>query len=531
MTNAGNEMSRHPEYLNADSVAQKWSFEIPPEPIPEDKIAETVESDVVVLGEGMSGLCTALSCVEEGIATTIVTASSRPVGRGGSVFAVYSKVMERLGYPRFDPTDFFLEEFAACSFQVDQRKWYTFYNKSEESMNWLVDMLEADGVQVVLENGNDCDPHSPTTQPVGTHAFLDDKTTFAGAGINIALRTLEKNYLARGGKIAYRTRGRQLVKDPATGRICGVIAEDETGRFIKFIARKAVVLATGDFSANRDMMAKYCPAFAKHFDGGSGDYNVGFHEKGLFRGEGHLMALWAGAAWQKIFPNAPLIQGSRLGSNMPYGAHRGLRLNANGERFMNEDANAPYSVYAILNQPKSEAFAVWGKNYAYDIDWFSHGSTRGSAPTPPEKVIEKWEAEVEKGRLVKGETIEEVVEKLGLPLEKTLTEIERYNAMCRAGADTDFYKKPKYLQEIRQAPFYGGSLSERRFFSVLGGPRTNHLMQICDESDQPLGGLYAAGTLIGDMFANCYNFRIAGHNYGVCLTLGYVTGKYIAANE
>jgi len=322
MTNAGNEMSRHPEYLNADSVAQKWSFEIPPEPIPEDKIAETVESDVVVLGEGMSGLCTALSCVEEGIATTIVTASSRPVGRGGSVFAVYSKVMERLGYPRFDPTDFFLEEFAACSFQVDQRKWYTFYNKSEESMNWLVDMLEADGVQVVLENGNDCDPHSPTTQPVGTHAFLDDKTTFAGAGINIALRTLEKNYLARGGKIAYRTRGRQLVKDPAMGRICGVIAEDETGRFIKFIARKAVVLATGDFSANRDMMAKYCPAFAKHFDGGSGDYNVGFHEKGLFRGEGHLMALWAGAAWQKIFPNAPLIQGSRLGSNMPYGAHR-----------------------------------------------------------------------------------------------------------------------------------------------------------------------------------------------------------------
>jgi succinate dehydrogenase/fumarate reductase flavoprotein subunit len=184
-----------------------------------------------------------------------------------------------------------------------------------------------------------------------------------------------------------------------------------------------------------------------------------------------------------------------------------------------------------LNQPKSEAFAVWGTNYAYDIDWFSHGSTRGSAPTPPEKVIEKWEAEVEKGRLVKGETIEEVVEKLGLPLEKTLTEIERYNAMCRAGADTDFYKKPKYLQEIRQAPFYGGSIAERRFFSVLGGPRTNHLMQICDESDQPLGGLYAAGTLIGDMFANCYNFRIAGHNYGVCLTLGYVTGKYIAANE
>jgi succinate dehydrogenase/fumarate reductase flavoprotein subunit len=398
-------------------------------------------------------------------------------------------------------------------------------------MNWLIDMVEADGARVVLENGNMDDPHSPTYQPACTHAFMDDKTTFAGAGIHIALRSLEKSFLGRGGKVCYRTRGRQLVKDAATGRVTGVIAEDENGRFIKFNARKAVVLATGDFSANRDMMMKYCPAFAKYFDGGTGDYNVGFHEKGLFAGEGHLMALWAGAAWQRIFPNAPLIQGSRLGSNMPYGAHRGLRLNINGERFMNEDANAPYSAYAILNQPKSEAFAVWGTNYAYDIKWFAHGSTRGSAPTPPEKVIEKWESEVEKGRLVKGGTLEEVLEKLGLPVEKAMAEIERYNAMCRAGADTDFYKKPKYLQEIRQAPFYGGSLAERHFFSVLGGPRTNHLMQICDENDKPLGGLYAAGTLIGDMFANCYNFRMAGHNYGVCLTLGYVTGKYIAANE
>lgn len=531
MSSAGIEMNNHPEYINADIASRKWSFEIPPEPIPDSKISETVEYDVVVLGEGMAGLCTALSAQEEGVPTVIVTASSRPVGRGGSVFAAYSKVMERQGYPRFDPTEFFLEEFAASSYMVDQRKWYAFYKNSEQAMNWLIDMVEADGAKVVLENANEDDPHSPTYQPVGTHSFMDDKTAVAGVGIHIALRILEKNFLARGGKVVYKTRGRQLVKDQETGRIRGVIAEDENGRYIKFLARKAVVLATGDFSANREMMAKYCPAFAKYFTGATGDYDVGFHEKGLFRGEGHLMALWAGAAWQKTFPNAPLIQGSRLGSHMPYGAHRGLRLNINGERFMNEDANAAYSAYAILHQPRSEAFAIWGTNYAYDVPWYAHGSTRGSAPTPPEKIIEKWESEVEKGKLVKGETIEEVVRKLGLPVEKALAEIERYNAMCRAGVDTDFYKKPKYLQEIRQAPFYGGSLSERRFFSVLGGPRTNHLMQICDENDKPLGGLYAAGTLIGDMFANCYNFRIPGHNYGICLTLGYVTGKYIAHNE
>ena len=520
------------EYLNADLAAQKWSFELPPEPIADSKISKTVEAELIVVGEGMSGLCTALSAVEEGVDTIIITASTKPVGRGGSVFAAYSKVMQRLGYPRFDPTDFFLEEFAANSYNIDQRKWYSFYNNSEPAMNWLIDMLEADGVKIALENGNEDDAHSPTTQPVGTHAFFDDKVTFAGLGITLALKALEKNFLLRApGKIAYRNVAKQLVKDNKTGRITGVIATDPDGNYIKYKAKKAVVLATGDFSANRDMMAKYCPAYAKYFTSGNTNYDVGFHEKGLFKGDGHLMALWAGAAWQRTFPNAPLIQGSRVCSNMPYGAHRGLRLNKNGERFMNEDVNAPYTALSVLREPDRTAYVIWGTNYAYDINWRAHGSSRGSENTPPETVIEKWESEVEKGNFAKGATLEEVVEKLGLPRERVLYEIERYNGFCRDGLDTDFYKKAKYLQAIKDAPFYGASIGDFRFFSVLGGPRTNHNMQICDENDKPLGGLYAAGTMIGDMYANCYNFRIAGHNYGVCLTLGYTTGKYIAKNE
>ena len=518
-------------YLDADAIAQKWSFEIPPEPVADNMIAKTINADLIVVGEGVSGLCTALSALEEGVDTIIVTASSKPVGRGGSMFAAYSKVMQRLGYPRFDPTDFFLEEFASCSYNIDQRKWYSFYNNSEEAMDWLIDMLEADGVRVDLENGNVDDPHSPTTQPVGTHAFFDGNMSFAGLGITCVLNTLEKKYLARDGRVMYRHTAKQLVKDDSTGRVTGVIAIDPNGDYIKFMAKKAVVLATGDFSANRDMMARYCPAYARYFSGENNDYDVGFHVKGLYKGEGHLMALWAGAAWQRTYPNAPLIQGSRMCSNMPYGAHRGLRLNKNGERFMNEDANAPYTAQAVLREPDQTAFAVWGTNYAYDIGWYAHGSTRGSAQTPPGDVIAKWESEVEKGLIFKADTLEEIVEKLGLPKGKALSEIERYNVFCRDGKDTDFYKKPKYLQEIREAPFYGASIGQYHFFSVFGGPRTNHNMQICDESDKPLGGLYAAGTMIGDMYANCYNFRIAGHNYGVCLTFGYLTGKYIAKNE
>ena len=145
------------------------------------------------------------------------------------------------------------------------------------------------------------------------------------------------------------------------GRVSAVVAQRADGSYVKYAARKAVVLATGDFSANKDMMAKYCPAYAQYFTNSKLDYDAGFVEKGIFRGDGHLMALWAGAAWQKTYPNAPLIQGSRLGANMPYGAHRGLRLNARGERFMNEDANAPYSALAALREPEQKVLCHLGR--------------------------------------------------------------------------------------------------------------------------------------------------------------------------
>ena len=518
--------------MNAELAGRKWAFEIPPAPIPEDQITKTVSADVIVVGEGMAGLCTALSAAEEGLDTRIVTASSKPVGRGGSVYATYSKVMERKGFPRQNLDTFYLEEMAASSFHVDQRKWYSFMNNSETAMNWLVDMLEADGVRVVLEKDNDDDHDSPTYQPAGTHAFLGEEVTFVGAGITLALKALEKNYLSKGGHVDYTTVARQLVRaDGGKGRVTAVIAQDKEGGYIRYEANKAVVLATGDFSANRDMMAKYCPGFARYFTTDKVDYDAGFVMKGIFKGEGHQMALWAGAAWQRTFPNAPLVQGSRVCSNQPYGAHRGLRLNRDGERYCNEDINGAYTAHTILHLPGQAAYAIWGTNYATDIEWHAHGSERGTPPRAPGDVIAIWEKEVAAGNMVKAESLAGVIEKLGLPLEQTVKTIERYNALCRSGVDADFHKKAKYLQEIKDAPFYGSPINQYWFFSVLGGPRTNHNMQICDENDVPLGGLYAAGTLIGDMFANCYNFRMAGHNYGCCLTFGYLTGKFIASRE
>ena len=64
-----------------------------------------------------------------------------------------------------------------------------------------------------------------------------------------------------GGEIDFRTKALYLIReDDNKGRVSGVVAENlDTGEYIKYEARKGIVLATGDFSRNADMMAKYAP--------------------------------------------------------------------------------------------------------------------------------------------------------------------------------------------------------------------------------------------------------------------------------
>ena len=80
----------------------KWSFEVAPDPIAEDQIAETKSADVVVVGCGMSGMVTAVYAAEGGLSVIIVSASEAAVSRGGSNNAVYSKVMEEMGVSEVD---------------------------------------------------------------------------------------------------------------------------------------------------------------------------------------------------------------------------------------------------------------------------------------------------------------------------------------------------------------------------------------------------------------------------------------------
>ncbi len=97
------------------------------------------------------------------------------------------------------------------------------------------------------------------------------------------------------------------------------------------------------------------------------------------------------------------------------------------------------------------------------------------------------------------------------------------------GIDEDYFKRSELLIPIRRAPFYAESSTKPSLLIVCGGLRTNIKMQVIDTDGEIIPGLYAVGTIVGDMFANYYSFMPTGINLGsTCVTFAYLAGKEIA---
>lgn len=541
-SSSGGDASKSGDGMNADSYFGKWSFEVPDAPITD--IAETVEADIVVVGAGTGGLTVANAAAEEGAKVVLISASSKPIGRGGSNHATYSKAMEALNIPKNDAL-WYEKELQANGARVDTRKWYQYFNHSEEVMDWLIGIMEEAGYTTGIE------PFIPTIDNdsgsiyyvPGAHGWYDDEHPGMGMNQSLVVNQLASRFEELSGTtIYYKNIARQLVRgdDPngTDGRVTAVIAEREDGSHAKYVGNKAVVLATGDFSTNRDMMAKYAPQAVPYIAEGEFDAKPDYDKElvygGLYPGDGQKMGLWVGAAWQKAWPCCPNGGGVKAGPMDGVLPFTGFTANRDGRRFCNEYGSLgtlPFTEQ--MGCPGGTAYAIWDMNYAeqYPLDWINGSVPYGQPNTlTPEDVVASWEEGVSSGMYVKADTLEDLVKQLGLP-DGTLENIQAYNADCEAGEDTQFHKYPELMIPVSKAPFYGAASDTSFFLTILGGLRTDENMRVCDEDDNPIEGLYNVGSMAGDMFYAQYTYMIPGFTYGSNLTLSYLTGKYIVENE
>ena len=290
-------------------------------------------------------------------------------------------------------------------------------------------------------------------------------------------------------------------------RVTGVVAQNAKGDYIQFNAKKAVVLCTGDYSYNSEMMAKYCPQAA---------YMPSMLHTST--GDGHQMAMWIGAVMEPA-PHAPISHGF-VGS---MGNAAFLQVNLKGERFHNEDVPGQSWTNAIERQPGKAAWQVFDSKYPEEVPYMGIGHGKIIEVTDEIRQL------VEKHSVV-ANTIEELAKKMRVPVETFKAMVARYNELARLGKDLDFGKRPDRLTTIDKPPYYAGK-GRYALLCVMGGLNVNTKLQALDKDWKVIPGLYLAGNTVGNRFAVDYPTICPGISHGMALHFGRVAGMNAASLE
>ena len=506
-----------------------WSWETPPEPIKD--IANTVDTEIVVVGAGMAGINTASAAAFNGAKVLVLERTEKYQVRGADNGAVGTKFQKEQGMD-IDPAE--LLKFSAQwnAMQINQNLFKIWLYKSGPVFDDLIDLMTENGCDVVRGTGTRGDledaelfyrqyPTAHSWTPAGTEKAsmtLEDGRWANNLVGDALIKQAEEN----GAEFVYNTLAQQLVQDDE-GRVTGVIAEAEDGTFTQYNASKAVVLCTGDISGNEEMLRAWAPITLRADA-------VAYTPVGANDGTGHKMALWAGAAVQHG-PAGPMIHavGGQVLCQKDIGW---LMVNRDGKRFTNETPNEVSTSNARMVQPGGKAWSIFDAGYEAKIQAMmgTDGSNWGSVID--ETTPEKMEQELKSGTMFKADTLEELAAAAGIEDAETFkATVARYNELCAAGKDTDFLKEDKWMKSsIETPPFYASAVPAIPL-TVPFGLNCNDQLQVCDADDYPIEGLYAAGNTCGNFFADDYPLLTPGISHGRAITFGRVLGEALAKGK
>ncbi len=479
----------------AESPASSPSFMTKPAVIKEGDVKETLSADIVVVGAGVCGLMAAYTAAKAGAKTILLEKSEKFNARGGHNAALRSKIQLEEGLD-YDPARVVAELTKWANNNVDVGQEMAWAVNHSAIMDELIDMAKESGLEV-MRWGND----------VPDLFYPEYKTVhmFGGMDQNILAGMLEGAAKKAGAEFYYSTPAEQLVKDDS-GRVTGVIAKDAEGAYKKFTAAKAVILCTGDYGNNPEMIQYYCPRAAQV------DANV--YAPPVNTGDGQKMGLWIGAAMQKQEPHTPMVH--NLGA-APFSGNPFLRVNIEGKRYENEDVPIPLMANSAQLQPGHKTWTIYDSTFADDLPKMGTSFSRTNMMS--DFTTMGMEGAIESGSLIKVDTLDELATKIGVPADALKATIERYNELVGKGVDEDFGKNGEMMTAIDTAPFYA-AYNSLALLVVLGGLDVNSKFQVLDPDHKVIPGLYAAGNTAGNFFANDYPVIVPGLSHSRAWTTG-----------
>lgn len=443
------------------------------------RVAETRDCDIVVIGGGMSGLTAAVEALNGGANVILLEAQSKTGGNGAVtsvVMGVGTDMQKALGID-VTPAQIISTEMRTFNYSVDGVLWANLVNNSKQNIEWLIE-------QGALFNGRVDNYRGVGVVPTG-HWW---EGTTGRDGQTGFIDPMTKRVTDLGGEIIYNAEAKQLLMDDGAAR--GVYAKTADG--VLQVNAKAVIIATGGYADNDELLAQ------KGYDT---DETAIFGVPG-HKGDGIQMALDAGAkSWLENsslmeYPMNPAIgRDSSSFSRMP----NALWVNGEGRRFVDENCGA--------DVPARPALAVRSQEASYCL--FTQSLLDGLAANRPavSDVVSKG---VDDGSIFRADSIADLATAAGIDPQTLQATVDQYNGYCAAGSDEQFGKDPSVLVALSEGPYYLSKNSGIYFLTTIGGIDTTENFEVRAEQGGTIPGLYAVGVDGVELYKGLYTIDIPG---------------------
>lgn len=525
------------------SSTQDWLGSAPE--IAPSQITSTKETDLLIIGAGNAGLAAAATAADLGLDFLICEKSDSVQKTRHWFGAINSKYTKAAGMHADEGK--LLNEFARyASGQCDQRVINTWIKESAEMVDWIDPILTAAGMTCEFDDKID-------HKTGGTDYYIAPMQHYY-SGKDANGERLERNKILlsyiqeKGYDVTYNHTLTKLLREGEnTGRVTGAIFKTNDG-YVQINAAKGILLTTGGYVNNAAMIKSQNPMINRCVTVQVGSPNN--------TGEGIKAAMWIGAqkdaiGASAIFDRGAVLPGQNAGltgddeqatfvgesKQFNLGSQPFMKVSREGRRFCNESTPYDSCCFAAAGHEGGVFCQIFDSNLKEDVSHFTtigcsrqtQGLLAANESTPIDEIYAK---EIERGVLIKADTLEELADKLGFADEAKqafLDEVARYNEFYEKQVDEDFGKEAYRLSAIKKAPFYGCWFGGA-ILTTLDGIRINKDMQALDTSYRPIEGLFAAGDCSGSLFSNNYPEYIVACCCGRAITFARHAVRYIAGD-
>lgn len=465
-------------------------------PVPQAQGGEekAITCDLAVIGGGAAGLSAAVRAAEMGKQVVLVEKMETLGGNSrlaGGLLCTNSKILAQRGVADTTARHISLYE-RTHLYRLDKAIYGRYIRNTGAFYDWMVEHgMDCENRKMLFGNVVMVEERSepgPLRNPAYGPGLMGSKVT------DELIRRLKDT----GAVVLTTTRAESFLTE--NGRVTGLTAIG--GGHTWKISAENVLLATGGFGSNNEMLQRFFPRYF------SSDNCFTHYCLQCSTGDGIVMAEQIGA---------------EIGKNMSFGLDsmqhmpgtytlqrlalqpEGVVVSATGKRFIPED-DMENAEFAMDAQPDGIAWFLFPESRMEELYNLALENSRFGDWMPEiNQLYLDLEEELPQGKTVRGETVAQLAERIGAPddvLEETL---RQYQQFCVDGEDLEFEKDSKYLLPLgTEGPWYGVQML-RKFDVTMGGVSIDSHMRALRPDGSVIPGLYVAGDTASNWM---------GENYG-----------------